>query len=115
MGTLHNPHPGEILAGEFLRELGLSQNALARAIGVPANRIHAIVNGSRDITADTDLRLCRFFGLSEGYFLRLQNAFDMLEAKRAMAGALTKIRPLAKAGKLEWDRSFDYKAERSRD
>lgn len=98
MSALQNPHPGEILAEEFLRELALSQNALARAIGVPANRIHAIVNGSRNITADTDLRLCRFFGLSEGYFLRLQNAFDMLEAKRKLAGMLARIKPLARAG-----------------
>lgn len=113
MAVLHNPHPGEILASEFLRELGLSQNALARAIGVPANRIHAIVNGTRDVTADTDLRLCRFFGLSEGYFLRLQNAFDTLEAKRKLAGKLAKIKPHGKLAR--WDESFDYKAERGRD
>ena len=96
MADLHNPHPGEILASEFLQDLGMSQNALAAALGVPANRIHAIVKGARDITADTDLRLCRFFGLSEGYFLRLQNAYDTLEAKRRIAIALTKIKPHAK-------------------
>jgi addiction module HigA family antidote len=96
MAGLHNPHPGEILASEFLQELGMSQNALATAIAVPANRIHAIVKGTRDITADTDLRLCRFFGLSEGFFLRLQNAYDMLEAKRRIAAALAKIKPHAK-------------------
>jgi addiction module HigA family antidote len=90
---LHNPHPGVILKEEFLNEIGLSQNRLAQEIGVPGNRIHAIVNGTRNITADTDLRLCRFFGLSEGYFLRLQNAFDMLEAKRRLGGALARIRP----------------------
>ena len=59
--------------------------ALAQGIGVPGNRIHAIVKGSRVITGDTDLRLCKFFGLSEGYFLRLQNAYDTLEAKRRIA------------------------------
>ena len=68
MGQLRNPHPGEILKEEFLNEIGVSQNQLAQAIGVPGNRIHAIVNGTRDITADTDLRLCKFFGLTEGFF-----------------------------------------------
>ena len=90
---LRNPHPGEILKEEFLAEIGMSQNQLAHAIGVPGNRIHAIINGSRDITADTDLRLCKFFGLSEGYFLRLQNAFDTLEAKRRIAAQVAKIKP----------------------
>jgi antitoxin HigA-1 len=93
MGELRNPHPGEILKEEFLGEIGMSQNRLAEAIGVPGNRIHAIVNGVRAITADTDLRLCRFFGLSEGYFLRLQNAYDTLEAKRRIADELAQIRP----------------------
>lgn len=59
MTTLRNPHPGEILKEEF-NEIGMSQNQLGHAIGVPPNRIHAIVNGTRDITADTDLRLCKF-------------------------------------------------------
>jgi addiction module HigA family antidote len=93
VGELRNPHPGEILKEEFLNEIGMSQNQLAQSIGVPGNRIHAIVNGTRDVTADTDLRLCRFFGLSEGYFLRLQNAYDMLEAKRRIADQLVKIEP----------------------
>ena len=93
MGQLRNPHPGEILEEEFLSEIGMSQNQLAHAIGVPGNRIHAIVNGTRDITADTDLRLCKFFGLSEGYFLRLQNAYDTLEAKRRIAPQIAKIKP----------------------
>jgi len=93
MAQLRNPHPGEILKEEFLNEIGMSQNQLAQAIGVPGNRIHAIVNGTRNITGDTDLRLCKFFGLSEGYFLRLQNAHDTLEAKRRIAGQLAKIRP----------------------
>ncbi|MFL5269931.1 MAG: HigA family addiction module antitoxin [Stellaceae bacterium] len=93
MGLLHDPHPGEILREEFLNEIGMSQNQLAEAIGVPGNRIHAIVRGTRDITADTDLRLCRFFRLSEGYFLRLQNAYDTLEAKRRIADRLARIEP----------------------
>lgn len=93
MTELANPHPGLILKEEFLTELGLSQNALAHAIGVPPNRIHAIVKGTRDITADTDLRLARFFGLSEGYWLRLQNAYDTLEAKRSISPQIAKIKP----------------------
>ena len=63
-----------------------------KRFGVPANRIHAIFNGTRDITADTDLRLCKFFGLTDGYFLRLQNAYDMLEAKRRIARKVAKIK-----------------------
>jgi addiction module HigA family antidote len=93
MAQLRNPHPGEILKEEFLNEIGMSQNQLAQAIGVPGNRIHAIVNGTRNVTGDTDLRLCKFFGLSEGYFLRLQNAYDTLEAKRRIGGKLAKIKP----------------------
>lgn len=93
MALLHNPHPGEILGAEFLDKIGMSQNQLANAIGVPPNRIQAIVAGTRGITADTDLRLCKFFGLSEGYFLRLQNAFDMLQAKRKVSKDLAKIKP----------------------
>jgi addiction module HigA family antidote len=93
MAQVRNPHPGEILKEEFLNEIGMSQNQLAQAIGVPGNRIHAIVNGTRNVTGDTDLRLCKFFGLSEGYFLRLQNAYDMLEAKRRIGPQLAKIKP----------------------
>jgi addiction module HigA family antidote len=93
MAPLRNPHPGEILKEEFLNAISMSQNQLAHAIGVPGNRIHAIVNGTRNITGDTDLRLCKFFGLSEGYFLRLQNAYDTLEAKRHIAEQVAKIRP----------------------
>lgn len=88
---LHNPHVGEILKEEFLLPLGLSQNFLARAIHVPANRIHAIVQGTRRVTADTDLRLCKFFQLSEGYFLRLQNAYETLAAKRTLQLSLKDI------------------------
>src|SRR5579863_4149727 len=92
MVQLRNPHPGEILKEEFLNEIGMSQNQLAHAISVPPNRIHAIVKGTRDITADTDLRLCKFFDLSEGYFLRLQNAYDTMEAKRRIAAKVARIK-----------------------
>jgi addiction module HigA family antidote len=60
MASLRNPHPSEILKEEFLSAIGMSQNQLAHAIGVPGNRIHAIVKGTRNITGDTDLRLCKF-------------------------------------------------------
>ena len=90
---LHNPHAGDILKLEFLDELALSQNALARAIGVPPNRINAIVNGTRRVTADTDLRLCKYFGLSEGYWLRLQNSYETREAKRTIEKQIAKIKP----------------------
>ncbi len=93
---LKNPHPGDILNVEFLEPLGLSQNALAKAIDVPANRINEIIRGRRGITADTDVRLARYFGLSEGYWLRLQNAYDLMEAHRTLTAAdLKKIKPIA--------------------
>lgn len=92
---LHNPTVGEILKEEFLEEIGISQNALAKAISVPPNRIHAIVNGTRRVTADTDLRLCRYLRLSEGYFLRLQNAYELMEAKRKLGKSLIEIEPYA--------------------
>ena len=88
-----NPHPGDILKEEFLAHMDMSQNQLALAIGVPPNRIHAIINGTRGISADTDLRLTKFFGLSEGYFLRLQNSYDILEAKQALGDVLQDIMP----------------------
>lgn len=65
---------------------------------MPPNRIHAIVNGTRNITADTDLRLCKFFALSESHFLRLQNAFDTLEAKRLIIRQVAKIKPTRLSG-----------------
>lgn len=90
---LHNPTAGEILKSEFIDEIGISGNALAKAINVPPNRIHAIVNGKRSITADTDLRLCKFFKLSDGYFLRLQNLYETAEAKNKLTDKLKLIKP----------------------
>ena len=95
MGQLRNPHPGEILKEEFLNEIGVSQNQLAQAIGVPGNRIHAIVNGTRDITADTDLRLARYFGMSEGFFLGLQTDYELMDRRRQIGDQLKAIRPRA--------------------
>lgn len=89
---LHNPSAGEILKKEFLDELGISQNSLAKIIEVPPNRIHDIIRNRRNITADTDIRLCKFFDLSEGYFLRLQNDYMLMEAKRSLGKKLFHIK-----------------------
>jgi addiction module HigA family antidote len=85
--------PGELLWEEFMSPMGLSRYRLAKEIGVPAQRIGDVVNGKRSITADTDLRLCRFFGLSDGYWLRAQAAFDIEVAQRELAPELKKIKP----------------------
>lgn len=87
-------HPGEILLEEFLKPLDISQYALAKAIGVSPRRINEIVHGKRSITADTDLRLCRYFGLSEGYWLRGQTRYDTEMAKEILVDVLNKINPL---------------------
>jgi addiction module HigA family antidote len=92
---LPNPHPGEILLEEFLKPMALSQTALARAVGVPPRRINEIVLGKRAITADTDLRLGRYFGLSEGFFLRLQADHDLLARRRQIGEKLKAIKPRA--------------------
>ena len=86
-------HPGEILHAEFLVPMGISNYRLAKELGVPAQRIGEIVAGRRAITADTDLRLCRFFGLSDGYWLRGQARFDTETAKDALAAQLAQITP----------------------
>ena len=85
--------PGELLREEFLVPMGLSQYRLAKEIGVPAQRISEIVAGKRTITADTDLRLCRFLGLSKGYWLRAQAAYDTEVTEEALATVLAKIEP----------------------
>lgn len=87
--------PGEILLEEFLKPIGLSQNALARAIHVPPRRINEIVLGLRAVTADTDLRLARYFGMSEGFFLGLQADYELRTKKREIGADLASIRPNA--------------------
>ena len=87
--------PGEILLEEFLKPMDLSQNALARAIHVPPRRINEIVLGQRAVTADTDLRLARYFGMSEGFFLGLQADHDLRAKKREIGPRLAAIRPMA--------------------
>ena len=89
------PTPGEILLEEFLKPLDLSQNALARLLDVPPRRINEIVLGKRAITADTDLRITRYFGLSDGFFLRLQNEYDLRMQRRALGKKLDAIKPRA--------------------
>lgn len=89
----YNPiTPGELLLSEFLIPMGISRARLARELFVPAQRIGDIVAGKRAVTADTDLRLCRFFGLSDGYWLRAQAAHDTEVAARAIGPDLDKIR-----------------------
>jgi len=89
--------PGEILAEEFLKPMGLSQSALARAIRVPPRRINEIVLGKRAVTADTDLRLARYFGMSEGFFLGLQTDHDLRAKKREIGQELSGIAARAAA------------------
>lgn len=85
--------PGEMLSEEFLKPLDMSKYRLAKEIGVPAQRVGEIVAGKRTITADTDLRLCRFFGLSDGWWLKLQADYDTEIARVALAKTLAKIKP----------------------
>ena len=80
--------PGQILKNEFLTPLGVTQYRLAKSIGVPAQRIGAIISHGRAITADTDLRLCHFFKLSDGFFLRLQSLHDLETARSGLKGIL---------------------------
>ena len=89
------PTVGEILPEEFLKPLALSQNALARAVAVPPRRINEIVLGKRTVTADTDLRLTKYFRLSAGFFLRLQMEHDLRVGQRVLGEKLDAIAPRA--------------------
>lgn len=92
---IENDHAGEMLASEFMEPLGLRSIDLAAAIDVSQLRIEALINGDAPVDGELDLRLTRYFRLSEGFFLRLQNQYDLLEAKRALNGALDRIVPRA--------------------
>ncbi|WP_165045825.1 HigA family addiction module antitoxin [Adlercreutzia sp. ZJ138] len=92
--------PGELLSEEFLKPMGISQYRLAKEIGVPAQRIGQIVLGRRAITADTDLRLCKFFGLSDGYWLRAQEEYDLEVARNKIGDQLRRIKPWKQAACL---------------
>jgi addiction module HigA family antidote len=91
--VLPNPTPGEILSEEFLKPMGLSQSELARAVKVAPRRINEIVLGKRAVTADTDLRLARYFQISEGFFLGLQTDYDLMQRRREIATDLKAIAP----------------------
>jgi addiction module HigA family antidote len=91
---LANPHPGEILMEDFLGPLDLSQNRLAVAIGVPPRRINEIVHGKRRVTADTALRLARYFGTSDRFWLNLQTRYDLEVEKDHLGSTLDAIKPL---------------------
>lgn len=92
---LYNPHAGEMLESEFLEPLEMDADALADAIGTAASHVRAVIAGDVPMDAELDLRLGRYFGMSEGFFLRLQDQYELLEAKRALNGELDRIAPRA--------------------
>lgn len=92
---LHNPHAGEMLAMEFMEPLGLTAAALAASLGVGLARLDGVITGRIRMDADLDLRLSRYFRMSEGFFLGLQDDYELLEAKRALNGDLERIVPRA--------------------
>jgi addiction module HigA family antidote len=92
---LPNVHPGEVLLEEFLKPLELSQNALARAVGVPPRRINEIVLGKRGVSADTAVRLARALGTSERFWLGLQADYDLEEAQASIGDRIKAIQPIA--------------------
>lgn len=94
MTTITPIHPGEVLMEEFLEPLKVSQNRLAVAIGVPPRRINEIVHGKRRITADTALRLARYFGTTDRFWLNLQTRFDLEIERDHLGSALDRIEPL---------------------
>lgn len=94
--TLPNVHPGEVLLEEFLKPMGISQNRLARDLGVPPRRVNEIVLGKRAVTTETALRLARYFGTSERFWLGLQTDFDLEETRaRVSARVKREVRPRA--------------------
>ncbi len=95
MKKLPNIHPGEVLFEEFLKPLDISQNKLARAMGVPPRRINEIVHGKRAVTADTAIRLARALGASEQFWMGLQADYDLEEARKMAQNALKKVENIA--------------------
>ena len=97
MAEIDPVHPGEVLMQEFLDPLGVTQHRLAVEIGVPPRRINEIVHGKRRITADTALRLARYFGTTDRFWLNLQARYDLEIEKDHLGAALEAIRPLESA------------------
>ncbi len=97
MKTIAPIHPGEVLLDEFLEPLQVTQHRLAVSIGVPPRRINEIVHGKRRITADTALRLARYFGTTDRFWLNLQTRYDLETEKDRLGSALEQIRPLQTA------------------
>ena len=90
MKRLDNVHPGEVLLEEFMKPFGLSQNRIAREISVPPRRINEIVHAKRAVSADTALRLARYFGTSVAFWMGLQVGYDLEEAKLKLGNRLEK-------------------------
>lgn len=92
---LHNSHAGELLVSEFMEPLGLTDTELAASLGVDVMRLQSVISGAVPVDADLDLRLGRYFRMSEGFFLGLQDDYELREAKRALNGDLDRIVPRA--------------------
>lgn len=92
---IHNSHAGEMLVSEFMEPLGLTAEALASALAVDVARLQDMIDGKSTVDGELDLRLARYFRMSEGFFLGLQNDYELLEAKRALNGELDRIVPRA--------------------
>lgn len=92
---LHNSHAGELLVSEFMEPLDLDANALALAIGAVTTHVEAVIAGDIPMDAELDLRLARYFRMSDGFFMRLQDDYEIMEAKRALNGELDRIVPRA--------------------
>lgn len=92
---LHNSHAGEMLVSEFMEPLGLNEDTLASALGIAPVRLHDVISGAKPMDAELDLRLARYFRMSEGFFLGLQDDYELREAKRALNGDLDRIVPRA--------------------
>lgn len=97
MDLIEPIHPGEVLMEDFIKGFGISQNKLAVSIGVPPRRINEIVHGKRGITADTAIRLARYFGTSEELWMNLQSSYELRLERRELKDAVATIEPLRTA------------------